>query len=124
MTDESEIDEQIEDGKPRRESGGASIYMRDGRVSRALGWFWGIVGTGLVGSVLLAANNLYELNLTVARGVANDALAESRYQDQEGRIRQLERDVNSIQGRIFRGPRGEPDGDALNKLLPPSSPAH
>ncbi len=82
--------------------GGARI-TQDGRVSRALGWFWGIVGMSITGSILLAANNLYQLNVTVARGLDSDAARDIRLADHEQRLRQVERDINTIEGRNMRG---------------------
>lgn len=86
--------------------GGGSVRMEDKRVSIVRDWAWGIIGTGIIGASLLAANNLYELNLTVARGVANDAIAEARYQDHEARLRQVERDLSQVEGKVFRGVPG------------------
>lgn len=84
----------------------------DSRVSTALRWFWGLVGAGIAGSVLLAANNLYQLNMTVARGIDADANRDSRLNDHEGRLRQVERDVNMLAGKNLRGgPEEVPDGN-------------
>jgi hypothetical protein len=84
-------------------SEGAQISIRDSRVSKALGWFWGLVGTGIVGSILLAANNLYQLNVTVARGIDSNIIRDARLDDHESRLRQMERDVSVIEGKVFRG---------------------
>lgn len=101
--EELKIDRQLRRGD---HEGGASIRMKDSRVSKALGWFWGIVGTGIAGSILIAANNLYQLNLTVARGQDSDLVRDTRIEDHEARLRQVERDVNTIEGRVFRGVPG------------------
>lgn len=87
----------------REANGGASVTFKDGRVSKALGWFWGIVGTAIAGSVLLAANNLYQLNLTVARGLDADVGRDRTLADHETRLRQVERDVSTWQGKNLRG---------------------
>ena len=96
MTDERDMNDR------QTEGGGASIRHYDPRVSRVRDWAWSIIGAGIIGASLLAANNLYQLNLTVARGVANDAIAELRYQDHEARLRQNERDISAIEGKVFR----------------------
>lgn len=108
MTDENTshlVEEQID--RQRRMTGGATMSIQDARLSRALAWFWGLVGTGIIGSVLLAANNLYELNVTVSRGLDADAARDVRLNDHEARLRQVERDVNTWAGRNLRGERKE-----------------
>lgn len=87
-------------------SDGANIQIQDGRVSKALAWFWGIVGMSITGAVLLAANNLYQLNVTVARGLDSDIARDARIDDHESRLRRVERDVSTIEGRVFRGVDG------------------
>ncbi len=101
--DESQIDDQREamHGKRDASSGGARMVL-DPRVTRVRDWAYGAIGVGIITASGIAANNLYQLNLTVARGVANDALAETRFQDHEARIRQVERDVSAIEGKVFR----------------------
>ena len=97
------IDRQLREQRRAMASGGASVTMKDSRVSRALGWFWGLVGAGIAGSILIAANNLYQLNLTVARGQDSDKARDERLNDHETRLRNVEREVNTIEGRVFRG---------------------
>jgi hypothetical protein len=90
-------------GKGKREDGGGRIHMSDGRVTSALHWFWGALGTLGVTLLGIAANNLYNLNVTVARGLDADATRDARIQDHEVRLRQVERDVNTLEGRNLRG---------------------
>lgn len=85
---------------------GPSMTIRDGRVSRVITWVWGLIGAGIIGATLLAANNLYALNLTVARAADINFAQERRLEDHEGRIRQMERDVSQIEGKVFRGVDG------------------
>lgn len=92
------------------QSGGARNSYKDGRVSKALGWFWGIVGTGIAGAFLLAANNLYQLNVTVARAADNAIVVNQTLADHEVRLRNMEREVNTIEGRVFRGVDGYTPG--------------
>lgn len=111
MTDENTshlVEEQIDRQRRGMGSGGAVMELRDARLSRALGWFWGLVGTGITGAILLAANNLYQLNLTVSRGIDADANRDLRLNDHEDRLRQVERDVNTWAGRNLRSDRGAP----------------
>lgn len=94
------------DAQRRREataSGGATVHMEDRRVSKALGWFWGIVGMVIAGGVWLAAQNLYQLNLTVTRIADNNAIVAAQLADHEARLRQMERDVNTLAGKNMRG---------------------
>lgn len=85
---------------------GPSMTIRDGRVSRVIAWVWTVIGAGIIGATLLAANNLYALNLTVARVADINAVQEGRLEDHEKRIRQMERDVSQIEGKVFRGVDG------------------
>ncbi len=85
--------------------GGASINQ-DARVSKVIVWFWGIVGTGFIGAVLLVANNLWQLNLAINRLADNGAAFSAQLKDHEDRIRKVERDVSSIEGKVFRGVPG------------------
>lgn len=103
MTDLDEANEEVRGGKGRREDGGASIVYRDPRVSKALGWFWGVVGAGIAGGSWIAASNLYQLNISVNRMTDNNAVVAAQLQDHEARLRQAERDLNTIQGRNLRG---------------------
>ena len=100
MSDEAHTDEQREEMTPK---GGARISIRDARVSKALAWIWAALGAGLLWAVSLAANNLYQLNLTVARGIDADASRDSRLNDHELRLRQMERDVSTLEGKVYRG---------------------
>lgn len=90
-------------------SEGGSIRLRDSRVSNALRWFWGLVGTAIAGSIMLAANNLYQLNLTVARGLDADAARDLRLNDHEDRLRKVEREQDVLEGKVFRGVDGYQD---------------
>ncbi len=108
----SDLDEQAEEvrGRGRREDGGASIVYRDPRVSKALGWVYGVLGTAFVSGTWLAANNLYQLNLTVAadaiwkqemaRQVAEVRALNER---QEEHINAVDRRVYTLEGKNLRG---------------------
>lgn len=95
----SDIDEQHEQLKGR---GGASVNIQDGRFTKLLTWFWGFVGLAVAAGSFTAASNLYQLNLTVARVADNNALAAEKLKDHEIRLRQVERDVSAIEGKVFR----------------------
>lgn len=85
---------------------GASIRMRDGRVSKLIAWAWATLGMAAVSGTWIAANNLYQLNVTVARGIDMDASRDQILADHEQRLRQMERDVSTIEGKVFRGVPG------------------
>jgi hypothetical protein len=95
-----------EDASEEAGGRGARIHMQDRRLSKALAWLWGILGSALVGSVLLAANNLYQLNVTVAQMASSNAMAAAQIADHETRLRQMERDVSTLEGKVFRGVSG------------------
>jgi hypothetical protein len=85
---------------------GPRMDIHDGRVSGVIKWVWSLIGAGIIGATLLAANNLYQLNVTVARAADVNYAQERRLDDHEGRIRQMERDVSQIEGKVFRGVDG------------------
>lgn len=87
-------------------SDGARIDMSDPRVSRVLAWVWTAIGTGVIGATLLAANNLYQLNLTVSNMASNNAIVAAQIKDHEERLRKVERDIGAIEGKVFRGVPG------------------
>jgi hypothetical protein len=120
----SDLDDQADEvrGRGKRESGGAQIREnRDRRVSMAIKWFWGLVGAGIASSGYLVANNLYQLNLTVARGIDADKARDDRLNDHEARIRSVERELNVVEGKVFRG---EVDEFGLKPDAPPPKHGH
>jgi len=82
---------------------GASISMHDKRLNKFLGWFWSSLGVAIVALLGIAARNLYDLNVTVARSIDSDIVRDARIQDHEQRLRQVERDLNTVEGRVYRG---------------------
>ena len=88
--------------------GGASISIKDPRVSSFASWAMSIIGTLIAVSLAFCANNLWQLNLTMRDVLAaNEATKASighinvELNDHETRIRQLE-------GKTFRGVSGYP----------------
>jgi hypothetical protein len=111
----SDIDEQAEDVRGKgRKVGGASIEFHDARVSRIAAWSLGVIGSLLVIAVAACAKNLWDLNLTMRDSLAFQRATITQLDDHERRLRGLERDVNTIEGRVFRGLDGyeqeNPDG--------------
>jgi hypothetical protein len=95
------------DSEKAQEGTGASIVMaHDGRFTKLQTWFWGFIGLAAVTGSFTAASTLYQLNLTVARVADSNALAAAQIKDHEDRLRQVERDVSVIEGKVFRGVRG------------------
>lgn len=96
-------------GKRGNHTGGGSVSNTDPRFSRLLAWFFGALGIGSITVIGLAANNLYQLNLTVARGIDADAAQDKVLEDHEDRLRQVEREAATWSGRNLRGaPKEEP----------------
>lgn len=87
---------------------GASVTMtqNSGFLSKLEKGFWSFLALAIVAGSFTVANNLYQLNLTVAQGVKNDAAQAARLDDHEVRLRQVERDVSTIEGKVFRGVKG------------------
>lgn len=83
---------------------GAQIHQtQDPRLSKVMAWVWTTLGASLILVVGVAANNLYQLNVTVARGIDSDTARDLRVNDHEERLRTVERDVATINGKILRG---------------------
>ncbi len=83
--------------------GGASVEIRDGRVSKAIAWVLITIGGLLVTVLGFCANNLWQLNLTM-RDVLNDnKTTVATLSDHELRIRSAERSINTLEGRNLRG---------------------
>lgn len=101
---DADHDEQAED--VRGNGRGGAYIAQDSRLSKAIVWFWGVVGTGFMGAVLLVANNLWQLNLAINRLADNGAAFSAQLKDHEDRLRKVERDVSAVEGKIFRGVDG------------------
>lgn len=116
MTDDNDSTlAELQIDRQRTLGGGASIVQsNDPRVSKLFAWALGFLGTAIATGSFMAANNLYQLNLTVAQGVKNDAAQMARIDDHEIRLRAVERDVSAIEGKVFRGV----DGFGENKHAP------
>lgn len=87
-------------------TGGASIEFHDARVSKFAVWSLGIIGSLLVLAIAACAKNLLDLNLTMRDSLAFQRATIAQQEDHERRIRGLEKDINTIEGRVFRGVPG------------------
>jgi hypothetical protein len=92
------------------EHGGARISLRDGRVSKVLAWCYGSIGMAIVTGTWVAANNLYQINLTLAAYAVSKQefdrqLVEIRAlnERQEDHINAVDRRVYTLEGRNLRG---------------------
>jgi hypothetical protein len=108
MTDIDDQNARLLAGKGRR-SGGAAIEFHDARVSKIAAWSLGVIGSLLVIAVAACAKNLWDLNLTMRDSLAFQRNTIMQLEDHERRLRGLERDVNVIEGRVFRGLDGYED---------------
>jgi hypothetical protein len=109
MTDETQIDEQIE-GRKRGHSSSASVTSHDPRFSRLLSWFMGALGVGALGVGGWVATSINQLNASVTRLVAQGEAKDYRDQTQdarisraEDRIEDLRSDVSTLEGKNLRG---------------------
>lgn len=73
-------------------SGARMTVAHDPLFRRLVTWFWGVLGIGFVTCIGVAANNLYQLNLTVARAADNSVVMATSLADHEARLRALERE--------------------------------
>jgi hypothetical protein len=91
-------------------SRGASIVIKDPRMSKLLAWFYGSLGMACVTGSWIAANNLYQINLTLAADAIVKQemarqLAEQRAlnERQDEHINAVDRRVYTLEGRNLRG---------------------
>jgi hypothetical protein len=118
----SELDDQNEDvrsGKGRK-SGGASVSIRDSRMSALVGIGLAITPIAVVGIGAWIANSIGNLNNTVTRLVvqneaiirrqdqndAHDDRQDARMDAADERTNQNSRDIAALGGPNYRGPRG------------------
>lgn len=85
------------------ESGGASIQMNDRRVSKAIQWFWGFVGMAIVTGIYWVAASINTLNVNLERALVRMDYTDKRTDLNEAEIRQLQKDVAELQGKVYRG---------------------
>ncbi len=119
MTDIDEQSEALLTSKGRRESGGASLSIRDSRMSALVGIGLAVTPIAVVGIGAWIANSIGNLNTTVTRLVvqneaiikrldqndAHDARQDNRMDFQDERLNQTEKDIVSLGGPNYRGVR-------------------
>lgn len=88
----------------------SATIVQDSRVSRGLAWAAGVIGSLLVIALTFCANNLWQLNLTMRDVLAENKAFLSRMDRVDRRddrqdvdIRDLQRNVATIEGRNLRG---------------------
>ncbi len=108
--EEDNVDAQLRRQRAHGDKGGATINQLDPRVSKAINWLWAALGSGVIGSVIYVGSQLGSLrdavadtNLQVALSRQQTTAILEELQDHESRIRQNERELNTIQGRNLRG---------------------
>ena len=114
MADQSRMTQDHETDEPYRQGGGR-IQMRDDRVSRVMAWLAVTLGSAFVTGVWIAANNLFEINRTLAANAVqvqwmSQQIAEAKElnERQEEHINAVDRRVYTLEGRNMRsGPDAE-----------------
>lgn len=116
----SDLDEQSEQVRGRgAHSGGGSVQIRDSRMSRLVGIGLAITPIAVVGIGAWIANSISTLNTTVTRLVVQNEAIMRRLDDGDrrddrqdthmevidDRVAQTERDIASMGGPNYRGPR-------------------
>ena len=114
----TELDDQHEEMRGRRgwrKSGGASVQIRDSRVTQVLSWFWAALGTAFVGGIYWGASSINTLNESVVKILAqNEAVfrrldrVESVDDRQDMELGEQARDIGELRGKNLRG--GPPVG--------------
>lgn len=88
--------------------GGYEQRIRDSRVTSIAQWFWNLIGGLMVVALCFVANNLYQINLTLAA----DAVAKKQMSEDiaelKGDVKEIRGDVRELQGKTFRGVPGYP----------------
>jgi hypothetical protein len=89
---------------------GATVVMHDPRVSKAIVWLCGILGTGFISSLVWVGSSINELNTTVSRLVTQNESVfqrldrnEMKDERQDIDIRDIEREVSELNGKQLRG---------------------
>lgn len=107
MSDTDPIDEQLDKPRSRHEDGGASYHRPRDYDARPAGWYWNIAATLIVVSLAFVANNLYQINLTLAADAVGKQeiarqLAELRATQDRNLVRdsQQEDHINSMDRRL------------------------
>lgn len=111
MSDESQIDEQIYEGRKRgNRTSSASVSGHDPRVSRGIAWLMGLFGIALVAIGGWIGNTLMGLKDSVTTIVAQNAALiqrldrnDVRDDGQDSRLSKNERDIAVIEGKTLRG---------------------
>ncbi len=103
-----DLDDQAEEvrGRGKRQSGGARIDIRDGRLSKIIEWILPIIATLALAVILYFANKVGQLgdalnttNTQIAVMIKQNDMMQDGFKDHENRIRALE-------GTRFRGVPG------------------
>jgi hypothetical protein len=86
---------------------GGAIVMQDGRVSKIFAWVAVTIGGALVSGIWIAANNLFEINRTLAQDViykqwVSQQITEMRSSQDRNLVRDSEQEdhINSIDRRL------------------------
>lgn len=111
MSEESDIDGQIEESRKRgNRTSSASVSSHDPRVSTGIAWIMGILGTIAVLTGAWVATSINTLNVNVARLVekleakeSRDSLQDARISKAEDRVEDLTGDVRTLEGKNLRG---------------------
>lgn len=110
MTQLDEDNASLLGARGKRESGGAAIEVRDPRVSAAAQWVMNILQGLIVLVLAFVANNLYQVNLTLAADAVSKQemarqLSEVRgvNERQEEHINYVDRRVYTLEGKNLRG---------------------
>lgn len=101
----NDIDQQAADIRGDRgsnQSGGASIEYSDKRVTGAVRWLWSSMGAAAVAGIYWAASSINTLNVNLERALVRMDYQDKRQDLTEVQIRQLQRDVAEMQGKVYR----------------------
>jgi hypothetical protein len=108
--EDSDRDEDYDPRPRRRSHRGSTTNVPDTRVSKFIAWGWTALGAAFVTGVWLAANNLWEINRTLAKDAVYKEWMAQQLADvralndrQEDHINAIDRQVQTWEGRNLRG---------------------
>lgn len=92
---------------------GASIQMKDRRVSSFVQWIFGALGMAAVSGIYWVGSSINSLNSNLERALVRMDYSEKRQDLTEAELRQLQKDVAELQGKVYRN--GSMVGGSLDK---------
>lgn len=82
--------------------GGASIQMKDRRMSSLINWLWLALGGVAVSGIYWVATSITHLDVTLEKALVRMDYEDKRTDLNTASITQLQKDVAELQGKVYR----------------------